>query len=106
MARQVLQKQGYTLLEAQDGSEALKVSADYTNPIHLLLTDVVMPSMNGKVLADKLVQMQPDLKVLFMSGYTQNAIAHHGLLEPDVNFLQKPFNAKTLAHQVRAVLDE
>jgi PAS domain S-box-containing protein len=106
LARQVLQRQGYTLLEAKNGEEALELSAQYSEPIHLLLTDVIMPGMNGKTLADQLAQRHPDLKTLFMSGYTDNTIAHHGVLDPGVTFLQKPFSSLTLTHQVRAVLDD
>jgi two-component system cell cycle sensor histidine kinase/response regulator CckA len=106
LARQVLQRQGYTLLEAKNGEEALELSAQYSGPIHLLLTDVIMPGMNGKTLADQLAQSHPDLKTLFMSGYTDNTIAHHGVLDPGATFLQKPFSSLTLTHQVRAVLDD
>jgi nitrogen-specific signal transduction histidine kinase/CheY-like chemotaxis protein len=105
LARQILQRQGYTLLEAKDGEEALELFAQYSGPIHLLLTDVIMPGMNGKTLADQLLQSHSDLKTLFMSGYTDNTIAHHGVLDPDVTFLQKPFTSLILTHQVRAVLD-
>jgi PAS domain S-box-containing protein len=105
LARQILQRQGYTLLEAKDGEEALELFARYSGPIHLLLTDVIMPGMNGKTLADQLLQSHSDLKTLFMSGYTDNAIVHHGVLNPDVTFLQKPFTSLILTHQVRTVLD-
>ncbi|MBI1878196.1 MAG: PAS domain S-box protein, partial [Chloroflexi bacterium] len=91
LVRQVLLRQGYTLLEAQNGQEALRLSAYYSGPIHLLLTDVVMPGISGKALARELAHTRPDLKILFMSGYTDEAIAHHGVLDPGVAFLQKPF---------------
>ena len=90
LTRRVLQNQGYTLLEAQDAQEALHLSVRYSGPIHLLLTDVVMPGVNGKNLADQLKETHPEINILFMSGYTDNAIAHHGVLEPGVAFLQKP----------------
>jgi CheY-like chemotaxis protein len=105
LARQILQEQGYTLLEAENGEEALHLVAHHDGPIHLLLTDVVMPGMSGKVLAKQLIQTYPDLKTLFMSGYTHNIIAHHGVLDPNVIFLPKPFNSMSLAHRVRTVLD-
>lgn len=100
-----LQAQGYTVIEAQDGQEALQLAAEQTNHIHLLLTDVVMPGISGQVLAQQLIQSRPDLKILYMSGYTDNAIAHHGVLEPGIAFLQKPFSPVTLAQKVRDVLD-
>ena len=78
---------------------------NYNDPIHLLLTDVVMPGISGKVLAEQLVEQHPQLKVLFMSGYTQNVVVNHGVLDPGIMFLQKPFNSKILTRQVRAVLD-
>lgn len=105
LVRHILKEVGYTLLEAQDAQEAQHLAARYSGAIHLLLTDVVMPHMSGKALADQLVQIRPQLKILFMSGYTNNAIAHHGVLDPDVNFLQKPFTSTALAQKVRAVLD-
>jgi PAS domain S-box-containing protein len=106
LARRVLRSLGYTLLETRDGQEALRLAADYPGAIHLLLTDVVLPGMSGKALAEELARSRPDLKTLFMSGYTDNAIAHHGVLEPGIAFLQKPFGPIELARKVRAVLDE
>jgi two-component system cell cycle sensor histidine kinase/response regulator CckA len=105
LARRVLSSLGYTLLETRDGQEALRLAADYPGSIHLLLTDVVMPGMSGKALAEQLARSRPGLKTLFMSGYTDNAIAHHGVLDPGIAFLQKPFSPGELARQVRAVLD-
>lgn len=105
LVRRVLQTQGYTLLEAEDGERALQVAADYAGSIHLLLTDVIMPGMSGKTLADQLVQLRPGIKVLFMSGYTDNAIMHHGVLDPGITLLQKPFGPTVLARKVRYVLD-
>jgi CheY-like chemotaxis protein len=105
LARQVLQGQGYIVLEAQNPQEALLLSSRYTGPIQLMLTDVVMPGMTGKALAEELSQTRPDLKVLYMSGYTDSTIAHHGVLEAGVAFLQKPFSLRALARKVRAVLD-
>jgi PAS domain S-box-containing protein len=101
----VLQELGYHLLEAENGEMALRVAAACTTPIHLLLTDVVMPDMGGKVLAERLVKVRPDLKVLFASGYTDDALSHQGNLPPNVNLIQKPVSLVTLAHKVRTVLD-
>jgi two-component system, cell cycle sensor histidine kinase and response regulator CckA len=100
-----LQKQGYAVLEAENGEHALRVAADYPAAIHLLVTDVIMPQMGGKSLAGHLRRMRPGLKVLYTSGYTDDMIAHHGVLEAEVAFLQKPFTLVALAHKVRAVLD-
>jgi two-component system, cell cycle sensor histidine kinase and response regulator CckA len=105
LAQRILQKQGYRILAAPNGPEALQLAAHHRGPIHLLVADVVMPGLNGKALADQLTALYPSLKVLFMSGYTENAIAHHHVLDPGVVLLPKPFNARALAQQVRAVLD-
>ncbi len=105
LASRVLQRQGHSVLEARDGQEALQLFANHSGPIHMLVTDVVMPGTSGKVLAEELTQARPDLKVLFMSGYTDEAIVHHGVLEPGVAFLQKPFSPTDLARKVRQVLD-
>lgn len=105
LARHILQGRGYTVLEARNGSEALQLAVHHPGPIHLLLTDVVMPGMHGKALATELSRMHPGLKVLFMSGYTDNAIVHHGVTEPHVAFLPKPFSHLSLVCKVRAVLD-
>jgi two-component system cell cycle sensor histidine kinase/response regulator CckA len=85
--------------------EALQVSQDHSGVIHLLLTDVIMPGMSGRQLADRLVADRPGLKVLFMSGYTDNAIVHHGVLDPGTAFVQKPFTPDSLSRKVREVLD-
>jgi PAS domain S-box-containing protein len=105
LAVQVLRENGYNLLEAANGIEALRMAQEYAGEIHLLLTDVVMPQMGGKELADRLKPLRPGIKVLFTSGYTDNAIVHHGVLEPGIDFLQKPFSPITLAQKVRKVLD-
>jgi signal transduction histidine kinase len=101
----VLRQLGYTVLEAGDGPAAIHLAQQYQEPINLLLTDVVLPSLNGKVLATQLAQLHPGLKQLFMSGYTDEAIVHHGFLEPGTAFLQKPFTTAKLARKVREVLD-
>jgi two-component system cell cycle sensor histidine kinase/response regulator CckA len=102
LAREVLEEYGYTVLEAKDGREALDVAAGYTDPIHLLLTDVVMPRMNGSELAGELARAR-QLKVLYMSGYTETSMMRGSM--PDAAFLQKPFSPLVLARTVRAVLD-
>jgi two-component system cell cycle sensor histidine kinase/response regulator CckA len=105
LAREVLQRGGYTVLEAHDGGEALLISERYKNLIHLLVTDVVMPQLGGPALAKLLHAARPDLKVLYLSGYTDDAVFRHGLLEGETAFLQKPFAVQALARKVRDVLD-
>lgn len=105
LARRVLRAQGYTLLEAQNGQQALRLAAGHPGPIHLLLADVVMPGMSGRALAEQLTAAHLDLKLLFMSGYADEAIAHHGFLSANVAFLHKPFSPADLARKVRAALD-
>src|SRR5262245_52545677 len=96
---------GYRVLEACHGGEALRISEQYTGPLHLLITDVVMPEMSGGELAGRLKQLHPELKVLFLSGYTEDAVVRHGVSEADSAFLQKPFSLSVLAGKVREVLD-
>jgi signal transduction histidine kinase len=105
LARLILHGQGYTLLEAENGQEALRLLSRYSGPIHLVLTDVIMPGMNGKTLIEKMSQVQSQSKALFMSGYTDNVMAQHGVLEPGLAFLQKPFGPTDLVCKVRQVLD-
>ena len=106
-AARALRKQGYHLLEASNGSEALRVAERHAEEtIHLLLTDVVMPGMMGRELAEKLQPLSPKMRVLYMSGYTNSAIVHHGILEPGMNYIQKPFALEALARKVREVLDK
>lgn len=105
LIRSILQEYGYRVLEAQDGEEALRLSEQHEGPIHLLLTDVVMPKMNGRELAERLQPLQPKMKVLYISGYTDNTIVDHGVLESGMQFMQKPFTPKVLASKCRKVLD-
>jgi two-component system, cell cycle sensor histidine kinase and response regulator CckA len=104
VAREILETQGYVVLEA-NSEDALAVSQQFEGEIHLLLTDVVMPKMNGRELAERLSNQRLGLKVLYMSGYTDNVIVHHGILKPHIAFLQKPFTSQSLTQKVRAVLD-
>jgi CheY-like chemotaxis protein len=100
----MLETQGYRLLQAASGSEALSLCERYPEPIHLLITDVVMPGMTGRELAMRLLTLRPSLKTLYTSGYTANAIAHEGVLDPGVAYLPKPFSPAQLAAKVREVL--
>ncbi|MBW2112935.1 MAG: PAS domain S-box protein [Deltaproteobacteria bacterium] len=105
MAERMLEGYGYKVITAENGKEAMKIAESHDAPIHLLVTDVVMPGVSGRDLAEKLQEKVPEIKVLYMSGYTDNDIAHHGVLEKDVNFIQKPFTREGLATKVREVLD-
>jgi len=100
-----LGKYGFTVLEAAQGDEALLLCEREKSPIHLMLTDVVMPQISGSALADQLKLLHPEMQVLFMSGYTEDAIIHHGVLNSDVNFIPKPFRILALVQKVREVLD-
>ena len=104
MAKLMLQRLGYKVLPAASPSEAIRLAEDYAGVIHLLMTDVIMPEMNGRDLAGKLLALYPGMKCLFMSGYTANVIAHHGVLDEGVHFIQKPFSRNELAGKVREVL--
>jgi signal transduction histidine kinase len=106
LAARILQRQGYKVLEAPQGGDALLICEQHQDPIHLMLTDVVMPGMSGHQLAKRLESLQPGMKVLYMSGYTDNAIAQHGVLGEGVNYIQKPFTVDGLARKVREVLDK
>jgi PAS domain S-box-containing protein len=105
IAKKILEDAGYKVLEANGGNEAIRVCEDYQEPIQLLLTDVVMPGISGRETAERLTILRPGTRVLFMSGYTDEAIVHHGILDSDVEFVQKPFDPVTLAKKVRQVLD-
>jgi DNA-binding NtrC family response regulator len=104
MARQILEASGYTVLEAAGGPEAIEICKGHDGPIHLLLTDVVMPHMSGPRLSEEVIKVCPSISVLYMSGYTDNAILHHGVLQ-HMSFLQKPFSPDALAIKVRETLD-
>ncbi len=105
LATEMLEMSGYTVLEAGDGREALEVVHRHGRPIDLLLTDVVMPQMSGRELAEGIAALHPRIRVLYMSGYTDGVIAHHGILDTGVAYLQKPFTTDALARKVRETLD-
>ena len=102
----ILERLGYQVLAAGTPGEAIRLAEEYTGEIHLLMTDVVMPEMNGQDLARKMMSLSPHLKCLFTSGYTADVIAHHGVLDEGVHFIQKPFSRKDLATKIREVLDQ
>jgi two-component system, cell cycle sensor histidine kinase and response regulator CckA len=104
LVRDTLAAKGYEVIEAPNGEAGLKVSAEYTGTIEVLITDVVMPGMGGRELAKRVSAARPNIKVLFLSGYTEDAIIHEGVLEPGTAFLQKPFTLQTLSRKVREVL--
>jgi len=105
VTKQVLERQGYVVLEAPDGEAALRLAQQHRGPIHLLLTDVVMPRVSGRELAERLTQVRPDMRVLYASGYTDDSVVRHGILELGTAYLQKPFSPESLARKVRDVLD-
>jgi two-component system cell cycle sensor histidine kinase/response regulator CckA len=106
LTRDSLKIHGYTVLEAANGAEALLICQQHEGPIHLLLTDVVMPRISGKELAEQLVRMRPDTRVLYMSGYADQAIVHHGILDGDIAFIGKPFTLDALVLKVVEVLQQ
>jgi two-component system, cell cycle sensor histidine kinase and response regulator CckA len=105
LAKGLLEKLGYRVLDAENAATALVVAGAHDGPIHLLVADVVMPGLSGRELARRLATARPNTRVLYVSGYTDDAIVHHGMLEPGLNFLQKPFTPAVLARKVREVLD-
>jgi CheY-like chemotaxis protein len=106
LTKRILESGGYTVLDAGDGDEALRRLAAHPGVVHLLLTDVVMPGMNGRALAEAAKLRRPGLKVLYMTGYSRNAIVHQGRLDAGVSLMQKPFSQNVLAMRVRTMLEE
>jgi len=105
LTKKILMQAGYNVLDAKGGEEAIRVCRAYPGPIDLLLTDVVMPEISGKEVAERLVELRTGIRVLFMSGYTDEAIFQHGVLDASVEFLQKPFTWIGLTRKVRDVLN-
>jgi CheY-like chemotaxis protein len=105
VARQILERCGYTVIEAAGGNQALDLAAKMPGTIHLLLTDVVMPEMSGRVLGERFAEMKPGIRILYMSGYTDDAVVRHGILQANIAYLPKPFSTESLARKVREVLD-
>jgi DNA-binding NtrC family response regulator len=105
IATMMLLKHGYTVLAANRPEDALRLAKEQAGGIHLLITDVIMPTMNGRDLADAILSQYPHLKCLFMSGYAANIIAQHGILDERVNFIQKPFSLSELSAKVRMAID-
>jgi len=105
LAREYLEMTGYTVIEAENGHTALELAALHSGPIHLLMTDVVMPGISGRELSERVKTIRPDIRVLFMSGYTDQAVVHHGILETDAVLLQKPFTVAALAAKLRDILN-
>ncbi|OQA89223.1 MAG: Blue-light-activated protein [bacterium ADurb.Bin236] len=101
----VLESSGYSAISAASADEAISICADSEYPVDLLVTDVVMPDVNGRELAERIRKLRPNIKVLYMSGYTENAIVHHGILDKGINFISKPFNVEDFTRKVRDVLD-
>jgi two-component system cell cycle sensor histidine kinase/response regulator CckA len=104
LVKQTLEQLGYTVLEAADGYEALRIAEEYKSEIHLLLADVIMPLMNGRDLSLRLASIRGDTRILYMSGYTDDVLAFHGIAQPDIEFIQKPFTPSELAGKVESVL--
>src|SRR6202035_4960019 len=104
LAHELLGDSGYTVLEAANGADAIQIAEQYREPIHLLLTDVVMPGIDGPKVAECITRIHQGIKVLYVSGYTDDAIAQHGILDSGVALLQKPFTKESLTSKVRDVL--
>ena len=104
LVRETLESKGYTVMEAENGEVGLSIAENHNGPIHMVITDVVMPGMSGRELAKRLTQLRPETKVLYLSGYTEDAIVHQGVLDTGTAFLQKPFTLQTLSRKVREVM--
>jgi CheY-like chemotaxis protein len=106
LVRETLESKGYKVLEADNGESALQIVSAHRGEIHMLITDVVMPGMSGRELSARLCALHPQTKVLYLSGYTEDAIVHEGVIDPETAFLQKPFTLQNLSRKVREVLGE
>jgi CheY-like chemotaxis protein len=106
LVAEILESTGYTVMQAGDGPSALELLRRHSGTLDLLVTDVVMPGMSGPEVAQAVTSMRPGTQVLYTSGYTDSAIGHHGVLEPGIAFLQKPFSADDLSRKVRLLLDQ
>ena len=106
VAVRCLEREGYRVLDASGGLEAVEIASSFPERIDLLLSDVVMPEIGGPAVADKVRELRPGLKVLYMSGYPDDIVANHGILDVHAHFLEKPFTGQTLSQKVREVLDE
>jgi two-component system cell cycle sensor histidine kinase/response regulator CckA len=104
LIREILQANGYEVLEAEDPTKAIETVANYEGAIHLLLTDVLMPGMNGRALAQRVRERRPDIRILYMSGHTEDSIAQSGLVEPGALLISKPFTQESLARKLREAL--
>ncbi len=105
MIKTTLETLGYAVAAAASPAEALALVENSSTPYSLLVTDVVMPGMNGKQLSEKVLELHPDTKILFMSGYAENAIVHRGVLDAELNFIQKPFSVIALARKIHEMLN-
>jgi DNA-binding response OmpR family regulator len=105
LTRQALRAQGYTVLDARHGTKAQEISEKFAKPIHLLLTDLVLPGMSGRDIADRALILRPQMKVLFMSGHPDEVLSQQGILPSGAAFVRKPFTPESLARKVREVLD-
>jgi CheY-like chemotaxis protein len=105
LAKEILEVYGYSVLTASNGREGLRIGQEHRGEIDLIITDVIMPQMGGREMADQLRTVRANTRVLFMSGFTDDAIVHHGLLDEEIFFIQKPFSPDSLAIKARDVLD-
>ena len=106
LSREILEMNGYRVLTASDGEQASRLCESIDEDIHLMVTDVVMPQMSGRELSERVSKQRPDMAVLYMSGYTDDAIVRHGVLDDGMPFLQKPFTPDALARKVRELLEQ
>jgi len=106
MALSIIERLGYQVLSASNAEEAFILASSYHDSLNLLITDVVMPGMNGRELSEKLKSIHPEIKILFTSGYPENIIAHHGMLEKNINFIGKPYTMTAFAIKIRDVIEQ